>query len=483
MFPFLLCALFLFKKINYLKEKLNPNQLNKIESYSLVDTKTPGLKTISDEEFIQWFVGLTDGEGCFSIVPSNNDTSFYFKFAIFMHNLNHSFITEHLSSVTRKLNHKMQLMQSRSYSTYIKPISNTEISYNLNPWFVTGYADGESSFILLINKNNKSKIGYSLQGSFSINIHEKDRVTLEKIAKFFGVGNITKSGKESILYRVTSVKDLINVIIPHFDKYPLLTQKYADYLLFKKAIELMYEKKHLNIEGFEKIISIKASLNLGLTDDLKITFPEISAISRPLVQLPKQIDPNWVAGFTSGEGNFGVNIVKSSSTKIGERVSLIFRITQHTRDTELMKCLISFFGCGMNYKVTNRELGNYTVNKFSDITGKIIPFFEKYCIEGVKAEDFRDFCQVAKIIESKSHLTTEGLENIHILKSKMNRSRSRSNTDVNIFNKDGNLVYTFNSIKECALFFKVSERTIIRRLIKGSLVEYENQNLIFKNNI
>jgi len=148
-----------------------------------------------------------------------------------------------------------------------------------------------------------------------------------------------------------------------------------------------------------------------------------------------------------------------------------------------MKCLISFFGCGMNYKVTNRELGNYTVNKFSDITGKIIPFFEKYCIEGVKAEDFRDFCQVAKIIESKSHLTTEGLENIHILKSKMNRSRSRSNTDVNIFNKDGNLVYTFNSIKECALFFKVSERTIIRRLIKGSLVEYENQNLIFKNNI
>ena len=119
MFPFLLCALFLFKKINYLKEKLNPNQLNKIESYSLVDTKTPGLKTISDEEFIQWFVGLTDGEGCFSIVPSNNDTSFYFKFAIFMHNLNHSFITEHLSSVTRKLNHKMQLMQSRSYYTYI----------------------------------------------------------------------------------------------------------------------------------------------------------------------------------------------------------------------------------------------------------------------------------------------------------------------------------------------------------------------------
>ena len=38
------------------------------------------------------------------------------------------------------------------------------------------------------------------------------------------------------------------------------------------------------------------------------------------------------------------------------------------------------------------------------------------------------------------------------------------------------------SIKECALFFKVSERTIIRRLSNNSLVEYENKNLILKNN-
>ena len=148
---------------------------------------------------------------------------------------------------------------------------------------------------------------------------------------------------------------LINVIIPHFEKYPLLTQKSADYLLFKKAIGLINEKKHLTIEGLENIISIKASLNLGLSDDLKISFPKISPITKPLVQLPKQLDPNWVAGFTSGEGNFGVNIVKSSSMKIGKRVSLIFRITQHMRDTELMKCLISFFGCGIYYKVKKIE--------------------------------------------------------------------------------------------------------------------------------
>jgi hypothetical protein len=31
--------------------------------------------------------------------------------------------------------------------------------------------------------------------------------------------------------RVTKIEDLIKVIIPHFIKYPLLTQKYGDFFL------------------------------------------------------------------------------------------------------------------------------------------------------------------------------------------------------------------------------------------------------------
>ena len=55
-----------------------------------------------------------------------------------MHKSNHlfPFRTENISSITKKLNNKMQLVQSRSYSTYIKPISNREIHLKLNPWFI-----------------------------------------------------------------------------------------------------------------------------------------------------------------------------------------------------------------------------------------------------------------------------------------------------------------------------------------------------------
>jgi hypothetical protein len=63
------------------------------------------------------------------------------------------------------------------------------------------------------------------------------------------------------LYNVTSLQDLTNVIIPHFDKYPLITQKLADFILFKKVIDLMNRKEHLTLEGIEKILAIKASIN------------------------------------------------------------------------------------------------------------------------------------------------------------------------------------------------------------------------------
>jgi hypothetical protein len=95
---------------------------------------------------------------------------------------------------------------------------------------------------------------------FFINLHVKDISLLLDIKDFFGVSNIS-SYKESVLYQVNSLKDLVNVIIPHFELYSLLTKKRADFLLFKLAIELIRQKEHKKIEGIHRLIGIKASLN------------------------------------------------------------------------------------------------------------------------------------------------------------------------------------------------------------------------------
>jgi hypothetical protein len=85
---------------------------------------------------------------------------------------------------------------------------------------------------------------------------------LELIKNYFkGIGSITKAGKDGILYRVASLQDLTNIVIPHFDKFPLITQKKADFELFKKVVELMNRKEHLTIEGLQQIVAIKVSMN------------------------------------------------------------------------------------------------------------------------------------------------------------------------------------------------------------------------------
>jgi len=197
----------------------------------------------------------------------------------------------------------------------------------LDPWFITGFTDAEGCFLVEIMKDsrnpNKIKYGYNL--CFVIGLHRRDRALLEEIQKYFGgIGSITVLDEDAYLYRVTSIKNL-KLIIDHFDKYALITEKLADYLLFKQAFELISRKEHLTKEGFNKLLAIKSVVNKGLSPDLKAVFPNVIPVQRPLVVSRVIQDPHWLAGFVSGEGCFFVNIYKGSS-KTGFKVMLRFQI-------------------------------------------------------------------------------------------------------------------------------------------------------------
>lgn len=136
----------------------------------------------------------------------------------------------------------------------------------IDPWFITGFVEGEGCFTLGFLKSDRYKMGYQIQAIFKITLHKKDYDLLCQIKDYFGVGKITKHGDTTLQYTVRSLKDL-NIIMSHFDKYPLISQKWADYILFKDAILLIKNKEHLTREGFRKIIFIKASINLGLSEN------------------------------------------------------------------------------------------------------------------------------------------------------------------------------------------------------------------------
>jgi len=159
--------------------------------------------------------------------------------------------------------------------------SSKSSPYKLNPYYVTGFTDGEGCFYLAVTPNLNHRTGFRVKAVFQIGVHIKDLALLEQIKSFFAVGQISKLGVESIQYRVTGINDLI-VIVNHFERFSLITYKKYDYLLFKQAVELIAQKKHLTVEGLKQIISIKASLNTQkISHNLKLSFPNLVAALKP----------------------------------------------------------------------------------------------------------------------------------------------------------------------------------------------------------
>jgi len=72
---------------------------------------------------------------------------------------------------------------------------------------------------------------------------------------------------------------------------------------------------------------------------------------------------------------------------------------------------------------SKKSVNQFTVTKFSDICDKIIPFLEKYPLQGAKLLDYADFKKAVEIMKNKGHLTKEGLEEICKIKVGMNRGR------------------------------------------------------------
>lgn len=186
---------------------------------------------------------------------------------------------------------------------------------------------------------------------------------------------------------------------------------------------IMQRGEHLTKEGLQKIINIRASLNKGLTTSLVEAFPN----SIPFLRLPvplknsTEFHPQWIAGFTSGDGCFKISIRESKLHKAGSSVVILFILTQHIRDELLLKSFIDFFECGHTHAQSSAI--EFKCQSFKDNYEKILPFFHKYPILGVKAQDFEDWVKVMEMIQSKKHLTNEGFEQIRQIKARMNKGR------------------------------------------------------------
>ena len=131
----------------------------------------------------------------------------------------------------------------------------------INPYWVSGFVDGEGTFYVGINRNITMKSGFQVLPEFRVVQHEKDIKVLYALKTYFGAGVVRINHDTRQELRIRSLDHINRFVIPHFEQYPLLTQKKFDFIKFKEIIKLMNQGKHLTVDGIKNIINIASRMN------------------------------------------------------------------------------------------------------------------------------------------------------------------------------------------------------------------------------
>jgi hypothetical protein len=295
----------------------------------------------------------------------------------------------------------------------------------LSPWWVTGITDSEGNFNINYNKkSNKVTFSYKVtQKKHSLTI-------LVYLVSFFNVGNINIDNikTDGYKYTISNTDDLVNVIIPHFDKYPLMGSKQLDFLDWKKAIFLYLETKDI-----KAVLSVKEKMNTKRSFEDRWNYLNKKSIN---------LTPEWIQAFIDGEGSFqcGIGYHKNRDKNI-LKITNTLEIAQNSHDIKLLEYIKLYFDQGYlkpKYDITSLEssIKVRSVSRYVTYSSdKLINFIEQYPMYTNKHLDYLDWKKLIDLKSKGTHLTKEGVLDMMEIKKGMNKSRLYNSNLLNITDK------------------------------------------------
>jgi hypothetical protein len=136
----------------------------------------------------------------------------------------------------------------------------------------------------------------------------------------------------------------------------------------------------------------------------------------------------WIVGFVDGEGCFSVPIFRNPCYRIGWQVQPAFAVVQGAKSVSVLQDLKRFFGCGdvfINRRHDNHreDLYRFDVRALQDLSSRILPFFEENPLRTAKHQEFRRFAVIVRMMQSKIHLTVDGMIAIAKIAETMNHRK------------------------------------------------------------
>lgn len=139
----------------------------------------------------------------------------------------------------------------------------TQSRLKLSPKYIIGFVDGEGSFSVSIYYDGTMKNKIFVRPEFEIELRADDRKILERVRDTLGCGRIYNLNYEKygwyphVKYKVSNFKEIIEKIIPFFERYPLQSKKAKIFRYFREIVLMRKERKHLTKRGVKKIIKLR----------------------------------------------------------------------------------------------------------------------------------------------------------------------------------------------------------------------------------
>ena len=138
----------------------------------------------------------------------------------------------------------------------------------LPPDYVAGFIDGEGCFSVSFGRHKTLRHGVEVRIEFSIELRADDRKILERIRTTIGCGKVFDCNYDRYgwyphaKYKIGSVREMWEFLIPFLDRHPLQAKKREVYRRFRDIVGMAVRKEHLTNAGLKRIQRLRSEIRV-----------------------------------------------------------------------------------------------------------------------------------------------------------------------------------------------------------------------------
>ena len=304
-------------------------------------------------------------------------------------------------------------------------------NFNITPDWISGFTQSDGSFVISF-MSQKNGIPFRPVPIFNITQSKIESDLFIEIQKKLDIGKVYNN-RQNVIFVVKTIDEIVEVLLPLFDKYPLRGSKLVGYNIFKTVALMIKEKKHLTLEGLIQILNLSYFMNKETSlrtdeskeilvkkliekyDELPTVLDMYYVVTNNISNNKEPLTLEFVRGLIDGDGSFNVSFVTTR-----RRINVNFTVVCELSSISVLNDLVDFFSCGTVYKLQSNA-ARYQVQNVEDMLDKIYPKLKDIKFNTIKQNQFEKTIKVAELIKNNGYKTDEGLKTIVDLAWDMNK--------------------------------------------------------------